>query len=709
MDQPTGTPSPPKPPDPDPHMGPASRPDPSGVGSKAVSGNLLAEFLKLSRRLLEAPDAESAAAAAAQAAAWMAGGGTATVRLDTGATGRAVAPAELSPPVLSLPILGAQGRLLGNLELELPREQNALAEPVLDALQAMANLTAMAVERARLMEDVHSQVALWKRLVDAAWRVSVTVDRESMYRLVGEHAMALVAADGAALFLVNPEGGARCAWFRGVSREYVEAVVAFPGELPGWRVMEQGEPMAVADVAQLDQWPALRRLALSEGLAAIGLFPMILEGRPMGLVAVYHRQVRAYRPWEHEALSSFAQHAALALHGVSLVERLQRRAEELDRMYQELQEAYRQVRALQEIGREVASSLDLQHVLTTVARYGAELTGSDAAGVFQYDAATGLLSVTACHGASPRFVEAVTRAAIRPGQGAIGRAVAEQRAVQVLDTEVEPDYPFRALARLDGIRSVLAVPMAAGGELVGGLVAWRRRPGAFSPETVHLLTSLADHSATAVKNARLYRALERAYDDTLEALTAALDVRDRDTEGHSRRVAQLAQEIAAAMGLPRSEAQALYRGGLLHDIGKIGIPDAVLHKPGPLSEHEWQVMRTHPRLGHQVLERVAFLRPAIPVVLHHHERYDGGGYPEGLKGEEIPLIARVFAVADAFDAMTSDRPYRPALPVHEALQEIVRHCGTQFDPDVVAALLRVLASRPEAFPQALGPGSAGKD
>jgi len=184
------------------------------------------------------------------------------------------------------------------------------------------------------------------------------------------------------------------------------------------------------------------------------------------------------------------------------------------------------------------------------------------------------------------------------------------------------------------------------------------------------------------------RELEEAYMATLEALINALDVRDTETEGHSRRVAAYTVAIAKTMGLKGEELTNIERGALLHDIGKIGVPDAILRKRGPLTPEEWRIMRMHPVMGRQILRGVRFLKPAIPIVYSHHERWDGTGYPEGLVGEAISLSARIFAVADAFDALTSDRPYRRAVPAEVALREIRRCTGTHFDPQVVEAFLQ---------------------
>jgi response regulator RpfG family c-di-GMP phosphodiesterase len=183
--------------------------------------------------------------------------------------------------------------------------------------------------------------------------------------------------------------------------------------------------------------------------------------------------------------------------------------------------------------------------------------------------------------------------------------------------------------------------------------------------------------------------LEDTYRATLEALGSAIDTRDVGTHAHSRRVRGYSLAIARARGVPESELRDLEHGVLLHDIGKIGIPDAILLKPGPLTPAEWQVMRSHPEIGRRLIEKIPFLRGAVPVVYHHHERWDGTGYPLGLRGEEIPLGARIFALADALDALTFDRPYSRAISLEAAREEILCSAGTHFDPAVVASFMRV--------------------
>ena len=188
---------------------------------------------------------------------------------------------------------------------------------------------------------------------------------------------------------------------------------------------------------------------------------------------------------------------------------------------------------------------------------------------------------------------------------------------------------------------------------------------------------------------RLYVELQESYESTLMAMVTALDFRDNETQGHSLRVVEYCIRIAKAMGIVEPELGWIRRGALLHDVGKIGVPDAILRKPGKLDHDEWIEMRKHPEHGYEMLRHIRFLAPALDIVLCHQERYDGSGYPKGLKGEAIPLGARIFAVVDCFDAMTSDRPYRAALPIEKARDEVRKFAGTQFDPDVAAAFLAV--------------------
>lgn len=184
--------------------------------------------------------------------------------------------------------------------------------------------------------------------------------------------------------------------------------------------------------------------------------------------------------------------------------------------------------------------------------------------------------------------------------------------------------------------------------------------------------------------------LARAYDATLEGWSRALDLRDHETEGHSRRVTEMTERLAIALGVPNAELAHIRRGALLHDIGKMGIPDAILRKPGPLDAEEWALMRRHPGLAYELLAPISYLQPALAIPYCHHEKWDGSGYPRGLAGPAIPLAARIFAVVDVWDALSNDRPYRTAAPPAEVYHYIATQSGSHFDPAVVTAFLALL-------------------
>ncbi len=249
------------------------------------------------------------------------------------------------------------------------------------------------------------------------------------------------------------------------------------------------------------------------------------------------------------------------------------------------------------------------------------------------------------------------------------------------------------------------------GQVVGTLLVGRRKPPsgdapAFRPEEERLLTTLAEIAGNALQRARAHEQLEAAYIETVLALANAMDARDTYTADHSQRLAAWAEATARELGCSDEEIEAVRWGALLHDIGKLGVPDHILQKPGPLDEEEWAIMRQHPEIGARIVAPVRRLAHVAPIIRHHQEHWDGTGYPDGLRGEAIPLGARVLAVVDAYGAMIDDRVYRKARTHAEAVAELRRCAGTQFDPQVVEAFLRVLERG--AQPVAEAPDGTGK-
>jgi response regulator RpfG family c-di-GMP phosphodiesterase len=241
------------------------------------------------------------------------------------------------------------------------------------------------------------------------------------------------------------------------------------------------------------------------------------------------------------------------------------------------------------------------------------------------------------------------------------------------------------------MRSAIVHPLMAKGKVIGILILIRSE-GRISPFTTGQLQSLsiiASKAASAIENSILYEELKESYMQTLTALANAVEARDIYTRGHTERVCLMAQSLGGEMGWDEEKLREVKMGGILHDIGKLGVPDAVLNKVEALTEKEFEAMKQHPICGARILEGISFLAPAVPYVLYHHERFDGKGYPYGLRKEEIPIQGRLMAVVDTFDAMTSNRPYRKAKSFKSALQEIRECAGTQFDPHI--AQLFVLA------------------
>ena len=346
----------------------------------------------------------------------------------------------------------------------------------------------------------------------------------------------------------------------------------------------------------------------------------------------------------------------------------------------------RRLEALTSASTVVNSTLDLKQLLKLVMELAARTLRAEASSILLKDKATGDLLFDIATGEAADQVKTLR---VPRGQGIAGAVAESGESLLVPDCSKDPRFFKAADEKTQFVtRSIIAVPLQARGETIGVVeVLNRLGDSPFSQADLRLLQALAHQSAVAIQNAQLFADLQESFLATVRALAQAVDAKDSYTAGHSSRVTLYSVIIGEELGLDGDQLRRLRLSGLLHDVGKIGIRDSVLGKPGQLTDEEFAVMKSHPTVGEHILSPVPQLAEVIPGVVSHHERFDGRGYPRGLKAEEIPLSGRIIGVADAFDAMTSDRVYRPRLSDEVALGELRKHSGTQFDSRVVTAFL----------------------
>jgi response regulator RpfG family c-di-GMP phosphodiesterase len=351
--------------------------------------------------------------------------------------------------------------------------------------------------------------------------------------------------------------------------------------------------------------------------------------------------------------------------------------------------------ALRTIDLAITSSVDLHVTLDVLLGQVAIQLGVDAAGVLALEPYTETLRYAAGRGFHLGGIE---QAYLRLGRGYIGRAVMDRRMISIPDLSDGPaDFERSDLMRNEHFQAYFAVPLLAKGQIKGVLEVFHRSTLAPDPTWLDFLETLGDQTAIAIDSAQLFAGLQRsntelllAYDATIEGWSRALDLRDKETEGHTQRVAEMTLQLARVMGISEPMLVHMRRGALLHDIGKLGVPDNILFKAGPLTPQEWAIMRQHPVYAYELLSPILYLRPALDIPYSHHEKWDGTGYPQGLMGEQIPLAARIFAVVDVWDALLSDRPYRQGWPKEKVCKYIEDEADKHFDPYVAEAFLRMI-------------------
>ena len=365
-----------------------------------------------------------------------------------------------------------------------------------------------------------------------------------------------------------------------------------------------------------------------------------------------------------------------------------------DRKYTEevIERQIGRLNTLRSIDKAIIASLDLNVTLDVFLTQVVAQQSIDAASVLLLNQHTQVLEYVASQGFRSETLK-YTR--LKLGESNAGRAAIDRKIVTIPDLRENIDGFIKSETFYDEeFVSYYAVPLIAKGQVKGVMELFNRTYKDHEAGWLDFLEAIADQGAIALDNASMFEDLQRsnedlslAYDSTIEGWARALDMRDKETEGHSRRVTELTVRIARAFQLKSDEIVHIRRGALLHDIGKMGIPDSILLKPGRLTEEEWVIMKYHPFYARELLYPIEYLRPALDIPYSHHEKWDGSGYPEGLKGEEIPLAARIFAVVDVWDALRSDRPYRPAWPREKVEEYIKSLVGIHFDAGVVEMFL----------------------
>lgn len=571
-------------------------------------------------------------------------------------------------------------RLLGVLSI-LSVRADAFSPQDQRLLKLFGNQAAVALENARLFEETRrraDQLSLLNRIASA---LSQTLDLDQLLEVIYREVKAVLRADAFFIALYD------IATDQMNYRIRIDEEVREPPEKrplsPGLtaHVIRSKKPLLIRDWEQeKDNYPPIRVWGTMKVPRAWLNVPMLFRDTVVGVISLQSYQPNAFDKEEERLLATIADQAAVAV--------------EKARLFAETEHRLQRLHALGDIDKAISSSLDLRVILEVVLAQVTTHLRVDAADILLHNARTQTLSYAAGRGFHSRALQYTE---LRLGEGLAGTAALERRIVHYPDLTRDADGLRRSpLLPNEAFIAYFAVPLIAKGQSKGVLEIFHRAPLEPDQEWLDFAQALASQAAIAIDEAELFQNLQRsnveltlAYDATIEGWSRALELRDQETEGHSSRVTEITVRLARMMGMNDQELANLRRGALLHDIGKMAIPDAILFKSDSLSPEEWEIMRRHPTYAYEMLSPIAYLRQAVDVPYCHHEKWDGTGYPRGLKGEQIPLAARIFAVADVWDALRSDRPYRRAWDLDEVCAYMRGQAGKHFDPTVVEEFLRV--------------------
>jgi len=583
--------------------------------------------------------------------------------------------------LIAVPLLRGEAAI-GAIALANLSRREAFEERELPLLNTFASSVTALIERTRLFDETRRRADEFQALYQIASEMSSQSDLNALLKRIIEQAHALSGTAGSGLYLFDAERG-ELELVAITDPDIPTGLRLALGEGLSGQVAQKKEPMVVNDYQAWEKRPAIY-----EGFdftSVLGV-PLLYHGELIGVLTVHHRAAagvarpgRGFSEQDVHVLSLLANAAAGAVYSARLFARLKHRVDQLS--------------AIHAVDMAIGTTTDLRVSLQIVLENITRLLEVDATAALLFNPAMFTLQPVAARGF---LTPSIMQTFLPAGKSLAGQAVLEKRPIYASGSSAQAEFAQRNLTAEQFV-AYAAVPLLAKGEAKGVLEVFQRTPLKIAQEWSSSLEMLAAQAALAVDNALLFENLDRthtellmAYDATIQGWSQALELRDRETQGHSQRVLDLTLRMAHAMGLPSKEIQNIRRGVLLHDIGKMGIPDSILHKKSALTEEEWEIMRKHPQYAYDMLAPITYLREALDIPYCHHEKWDGSGYPRGLKGEAIPLSARLFTVADVYDALISHRPYRPACTKEQALEYIRAQAGKHFDPHVVEVFLKII-------------------
>lgn len=555
-------------------------------------------------------------------------------------------------------------------------------------LETLASQAAIALENVELLLNEKERANQQQAVVRASQAISGTLDLPSLLDLILEAVRnAIPATERGSIMLKQQDGLLHMSGALGY-RDPALVAAAIPDRVGfGVRAYSEQRSLIIDDVSQLTDQEYFAQYPESVEVKSAVVAPLMVKGKAIGIISLDNcTRLAAFTENDLQLLTTFAASAAISIENA--------------RLFEETQSRLANILALRTIDNTINASADIQLILNVILEQARDQLGVNAGCIFELNPVTMNLE----HQASIGFyTDHIRKACFKIGEGLSAPAALEHKAFVIKDlpSQVQTDHLLRKyLVESEGFVVYGCAPMLIKGEVKGLLEVFQRGPLDPGPDWLSFLEMLGGQAAIAIENTRLYQDLQRsnlelmiAYDATIEGWAQALELRDQETEGHSRRVLNLTLQLAQQLGFSGGSLVHVRRGALLHDIGKMGVPDSILHKPGPLTEEEWVVMRRHPVRAYELLSKIPYLQHALEIPYCHHEKWDGSGYPRGLKKEQIPLSARIFAVIDVYDALTSDRPYRLALDEREVLQYIRENSGSHFDPLVVDAFLKLIAQK----------------